>query len=169
MGIPLGEFSDFISEPGWRGFSIRGNGYLNDKLLLGGSYHWSGFREYNPRQTYEFDGGAVTGEIWKKAYFNNFNFNVTYMFMPEAAVQPYAGAGMGAYHIEQSTQLGKYASIPKNWKFGMAPTAGVYIPIGMADWGFSIQATYNHIFYNIGNINNLGYFSISAGIGIYAW
>ncbi|HEC42649.1 MAG TPA: hypothetical protein ENI20_07465 [Bacteroides sp.] len=170
MGVPLGDFSEYIGEPSWRGFSINGNGYLTDNILLGGSYHWSGFYEHNQRDTYQRDNGALTSEVWKKMYFSNFLFNASYMFIPEGKFQPYLGIGMGAYHVEQNTQAGRYATVSKNWKFGFSPQAGLYMPFGgFNDWGINVKATYNSIFYNVGDINTLSYLSVSVGIGFYAW
>jgi len=169
MGVPMGAFSDYISKSSFRGFSINGNKYINDNITLGGTYSWSAYREHLPRNTYELDDGALTSEIWKKMYINTFLFNARYMFKPEASLQPYVGLGMGAYHVEQNTQAGRYISIPKNWKFGLAPEVGLFVPIGVSDWGLNVKATYNAIFYNVEDINTLTNLQFSVGVGIYSW
>lgn len=169
IGVPIGEFGKFMGEPSFRGFSVNGNGYLTDNITLGGTFHWSGFYEHLDRDTYQLDDGALTSEIWKKAYFSTLTFNARYMFKPEGAIQPYVGLGMGGYHVEQSTQAGKYISTSKNWKFGLTPDAGVYFPFGVSDWGLNVKATYNAIFYNVNDINTLSYLYFSVGVGIYAW
>ena len=169
MGIPVGDFSDFISKTSFRGFSINGNAYFTDNVTLGGTFHWSGFYEHFNRDTYELEDGALTSEIWKKMYFTTFLFNAKYMFKPEGTIQPYIGIGMGPYYIEESTQAGSYISTPKNWKFGLAPDLGIYVPLGMSDWGLNVKATYNSIFYNVGDMNTLSYLYFSVGIGIYSW
>jgi outer membrane protein W len=169
IGLPMGEFADFIGKPSFRGFTVNGNGYLTDNITLGGTFHWSGYYEHLDRDTYPVDQGHLTSEIWKKAYFVPLTFNARYMFKPEASVQPYLGLGLGAYHVEQSTQAGLYQSTQKNWKFGLAPDAGVYFPFGVSDWGLTVKATYNAIFYNVADINTLSYIYFSVGIGIYAW
>ncbi len=169
IGVPLGDFSDFISKASFRGFSVNGNAYLTDNVTLGGTFHWSGYYEHFDRTTYPLDDGAVTSEVWKKMYFAPITFNARYIIKPPGAVQPYVGLGMGAYFVEQSTQAGRYITNPKNWKFGLSPDAGVYIPFGISDWGLNIKATYNAIFYNVADINTLSYLYFSVGIGVYSW
>jgi opacity protein-like surface antigen len=169
IGLPVGEFADFIPKASFRGFSINGNGYLTDNITLGGTFHWSGYYEHLDRDTYQLEDGALTSEIWKKTYFSVFTFNARYMFKPEGSISPYVGLGMGPYHVEQSTQAGAYISTSKNWKFGLTPDAGVFLPFGGSDWGLNVRATYNAVFYNLNDINTLSYFHFSVGVGWYAW
>ena len=158
-----------MGKSSFRGFSVNGNGYLTDNITLGGTFHWSGYYEHLNRDTYPVENGDLTSEIWKKVYFAPLTFNARYMIKPEGPIRPYVGLGMGAYHVEQSIQAGSYQKTHKNWKFGLAPDAGVFIPFGVNDWGLNIKATYNAIFYNVADINTLQNLSFSIGLGFYAW
>jgi opacity protein-like surface antigen len=169
MGVPLGDFSDFIAKASFRGFSINGNYFVTDNITVGGTFHWSGYHEHIPRSTYQPEDGSVTGEVWKNMYFVPLLINARYILGAAGQVQPYGGIGMGPCYVEQSTQVGSYADSPRNWKFGLAPEAGVFIPFGGRDMGLNLKATYNAVFYNIGDISTLSYLQFSVGFGIYSW
>jgi outer membrane protein len=169
IGLPVGEMSDFISKTSFRGFSVNGNSYINDNISLGGTFQWNTFYEKYPRDTYELPDGAVTSTVWAKMYVIPLIFNTRYNFMPNGTFQPYAGLGLGAYYIEQETQVGIYIDRPKNWRFGLQPELGLYYPFGMSDFGIFARAAYNHVFYNVGDIKNLGYLSFSVGLAIFGF
>ena len=171
IGLPLGAMTDYISKTSFRGFSINGNAYVTDKVSLGGTFQWNTFYEKYTRDTYELADGAITSTVWAKMYTMPLLFNARYNFKPEGTIRPYVGLGTGAYYIQQESQVGMFIENLKNWRFGLAPEAGLYYPLGMSDLGLHAKVTYNYVFYNnVRPINNdLGYLNFSIGLSFHSW
>jgi opacity protein-like surface antigen len=170
IGLPLGSMADYISKPSFRGFSINGNTYITDNISVGGTMHWNAYYEKYPRDTYELPEGAVTSTIWAKMYIMPLLANIRYNFMPEGTVRPYVGLGTGAYYIQQETQVGIYDENRNNWRFGLTPEAGLYVPFGLSDFGLHARIGYNQVFYHVDPVgNNLGNLTISIGAAFFSW
>lgn len=163
VGFPVGDLSDYVSKPSWRGFGVSGASYITDNINIGGTFVWSGYYDKNDRTTYSEPGTDLTSAVWKYMYVTTLSFDVNYSFMPGGAIQPYAGFGMGPYYVQQETQAGRYLIVDKNWKFALAPQIGVNMPFGASDWGLHVRARYNNVFYNVNDMKNLSNISVSVG------
>lgn len=163
IGVPLGDFTNYISKTSWRGFGVSGAKYVTDNINIGGTFLWSGFYEKVDRQTYSEPGVDLTTSLWKHMYITQLSFDANYSFMPGGTIQPYAGLGMGPYFIQQETQAGRYLVQDKEWKFALSPQIGVNLPFGASDWGLHVRARYNNIFYNTNDIKNLSNISFTVG------
>lgn len=170
FGKPSGDFSNFVSDPGSRGFSLNGNWFLNGKVSLGGTFHWSGYSQVYDRKTYTFDEGALTARIRNSMYFTAILANAQYHIKPHAGVRPYIGLGLGPWYIQQESQPGRFLIQHKNWKFGFSPEAGVTIPFSpLHNWGFNAKFTYNLIPYNVEKISTLTHWGFSFGFVYSGW
>ena len=143
IGISMGETSDFISEPSFRGFNIEGRGFVTDNMTVGGMAGWQTFYENFGRVTEEFGNtGVITGN--KRRYLNVVPLMATwdYYFMP-GVVMPYLGFGLGTYYIESRNMMGIYYTQGDAWHFGVAPEVGVAIPFGAGTAGVNVNVKYN--------------------------
>ena len=138
IAIPMGSTADYISNPSFRGFSFEFGRFLTDDLSIGFLISWNVFYEGFERDTYEFENLRITGK--KYHYINAFPLMAAgrYHFMPGSAFRPYAGAGIGAYIINRTTDMGLYRDQNKNWHFGLYPEAGFLLQMG------------NEAFFNVG-------------------
>lgn len=164
VGLPSGDFSsNYIGEPGWRGFSLKGNWFFADQFTFGAYVGWNGFYEKNDRETYYGDGEAITGTRMKYMYTMPVLATVQYVMVENEKFNPYFSLGAGPYYIQQEDQIGRFVSSTKEWRFGLNPEVGVMFPFNI-DVGFFANLGYNVVFYNQRNISNLGYFSLSVGL-----
>ena len=108
IAIPLGETADFISNTSFRGFSFEFGRFFTDEISVGFLFAWNVFNESFPRDTYEFDNLALTGDLYR--YINAFPLMAIghYHFMPESRLNPYLGLASGAYIINKVTDMGIY-------------------------------------------------------------
>jgi len=130
IGLPLGNTSDFIGAPSFRGFGVEARGFLTDNLSYGGSFSWAVFYEEKGPQVWEVDEtGTAYGKQYR--YINSFPLMATlhYYFGEWDETRLYAGGGIGAQKIDERTDIGLYTTNNNNWRFGVAPEVGILIPI----------------------------------------
>ena len=161
ISVPLGETADFISNTSFRGVSFEFGRFINDDLSVGFLISWAVFNESFPEDTYEFENLRLTGK--KYHYINAFPLMAAgrYYFMPGSAFRPYAGAGIGAYIINKSTDMGLYRDQNKNWHFGIYPEGGILIQMGNEAF-FNLGARYNHAFKSGGDSHS--WLGLQAGV-----
>lgn len=163
VGVPVGDFSNYIDQASWRGFGISGASYITDNITIGGTFNWQGYGQQEARSTYSEPGRDLTAQVWKRMYITTLALDANYVFMSGGNVQPYAGLGFGPYYVQQETQPGSYLIIDKTWKMALSPQVGVYLPFGASDWGAHVRARYDNVFYSVQNIKNLSQLSFSVG------
>lgn len=171
ISLPMGQFKDFISETGTRGFEFEMKYMLNDKMAVGGNLAWYGFTEEFPRSTYYFEGGALTAQVWNYLTVFPIRAVFTYHFLPDGDVNPYVGLLTGAYFVDRDSDIGYYSIREKTWHFGLTPKLGCYFPMKSqtTEWGFNFNIKYNYILYDQTGLNNkewnnIMYLDFSAGI-----
>jgi len=161
IGIPMGSTGDYISNPSFRGFSFEFGRFMTDDLSVGFLVSWQVFNESFEKQTYTFDNLMLTGKRYN--YINAFPLMAAgrYHFLPGAVARPYAGAGMGAYIINKTTDFGLYRDQNKNWHFGLYPEVGVLVQMGQEAF-FNLNARLNQAFKSGGDSHT--WIGIQAGV-----
>lgn len=162
MGFAVGDFRDFIDEASFRGFNFDGRSMINANFSVGGGIGWNVFNKSYSRSTYEFNGGALTGKKWDYFFQMPLYINAHYYFTHSGPVQPRIGIATGGYYTEYEVQMGSFAVVDKQWKFGFTPELEIYVPFSNS-FGISVSGKYNYIFYNDNNINGLQNFSLDIG------
>jgi hypothetical protein len=163
MGFGTGELKDFISDASFRGFYMDGRGFINDNISIGGGIGWNVFYQDHPRATYEFDGGAITGQRWDYFFVMPLLVNAHYYFTHQGQIQPRVGISTGGYYTEREVQIGNLYVQDHLWKYGITPEVEVYLPFGISDWGLNLSAKYNFLFYNDDKMDMSNYFSLNVG------
>jgi outer membrane protein len=169
LGWGLGSMNDFISENSYRGFSIDGRKFLNDKFTIGGYMGWTGFYEKRARKTYPLESGTITG-VASTTYYN-FTMGMNAHFYPfpgNKFFKPYIGLGMGPVYQTLQIQMGMYYIEDENWQFMIAPEVGLFIPFGEdSDVGVNTGIRYNLVSYQntkYGFDNGISYMQWFIGI-----
>jgi len=163
IGLPIGNTSDFIGQPSFRGFGIEGRGFITDNLSYGGSFNWAVFYEEFGPQEWEIDEtGIAYGKQYR--YINSFPLMATmhYYFGEWDATRLYAGAGIGAQKIDQRTDFGLYTINENNWRFGFAPEVGVLIPVNFNS-SINLSAKYQYAVKS-GDNDAVSYISFKIGL-----
>ncbi len=129
VSFTTGEARDYISNASFRGMTLDGRSFLNEKVSLGGSVNWATFFENPDYNTFTHGPMAFTGT--QNRYINAFPvlFTAHYYFNEfEAMSRVYIGGGIGTYKIVRRTDMGVYRVEDSNWHIGFAPEIGVLFP-----------------------------------------
>jgi opacity protein-like surface antigen len=165
IGVPLGQTTDYIGAPSFRGFGVEGRGFITDNLSYGGSFNWAVFYEEIGPQKWE---GAIeeTGTVYgtQYRYINSFPLMATmhYYFGDWNTTRLYLGGGLGAQKIDQRTDFGLYTVDDKNWRFGLAPEVGVLIPVNFNS-SINLAARYQYAL-NAGDQDAVSYLTFKIGL-----
>ncbi len=161
---PLGETADFTSPYSWRGIAMEARWFLNTNAALGFYTAWNVFYE---KETGQFVDDTRTVSGTQLRYLNAFPilFEGYYHFGDEtSSARPYVSFGLGTYRTRQRTEMGIFAVETNKWQFGLAPGAGILVPIS---YGVSahLGVKYNYAF-QAGDALNHSWVGINLGL---AW
>jgi len=166
IGIPAGDMNkNFISKTSTRGFAMEYRYMLNGPLSIGGGFSWQGFYEKLDRNTYEFDGGAITSTKFNYLYTFPLFVNVHYYPLKNNFIYPFIGLNAAMVSIDKKDQVGIYYVQDKSWQFALQPEVGALIQMSQGSgFGFVVKAKYNYMFYNKDNFNNLSHIDFHVGV-----
>ena len=127
IAIPFGESKDFTNPTSFRGLSISGQGFVTEKLAIGGQFTWNTFYEKTARvQEIDFvnnEGerqvGAIAGTQFR--YINSFPLLVTARYFNKNPVFEnfafFGGLGVGTSIIKRRVEIGIVAIDETKWHF----------------------------------------------------
>ena len=171
MAFSTGDLKTWLPENSFRGWDAEYTQLVTDNLAIGGHIGWQGFYKKYPRNTYEFPSGAITTTIFKTYYTIPMHGIVTYYFIPDGFVQPFASVLVGVNYNERDLQFGQYVVEDQSWNFSFAPEVGLIIPFGeISQWGLNVRARYLYNVYNrdgyrgLGEMSGLSYLNVMTGM-----
>lgn len=161
INTPLNN-TEFISNTSAAGLSVQARYFVNEHLSVGGEIAWSSLYEYAPRETYTFENGAVTTDLYKFNYLLPISANVHYYFKPDSKVSPYIGLGVGAMYSQQDFYFNVYNLSFVKWGYLVKPEVGALIKFGDSNMGAMVGVRYNYGTnrepkLNFDNIQTLGF------------
>lgn len=131
--FPTEDTQRFVDEA-----SFRGVGLDFRKNLRGGTYAsvmmaWNVFHHRSDK-TYEFDTGAISGS--QDHYINSFPImlGVHQYFGKPRNTRLHVGLNAGGFILIQTVRIGVAEFEEDTWEWGLAPEAGVAIPIHVGAW-----------------------------------
>jgi hypothetical protein len=167
ISIPNSDFYTFIPETSYSGLQIEGR-YLFHKNLfsVGFLYGWNGFYHEFGRNTINFNGGAITSDMFRTLYSNSIMANAH--FYPKIKIEilkPYVGFQFGPQYNILWQQVGSYSLEEDNWDFGITPEVGMVILFGKDnDWGLNVSGRYNYTWTNLSESLAISYFALNFGL-----
>jgi len=160
-GMTLGKTADYIDNYSWRGMGIEGRYFIEKDLSLGFYVAWNVFNQSLINYNQEFENGVLYGNQYR--YINAYPILMMahYHFLPNSAVRPYLGAGLGVYSMNRRTEMGLYYSETKSWHFGVQPEAGLWFDVApyvnliiAAKYNYAVKTNksdaYSFLNFNIG-------------------
>ncbi len=147
-----GDSKAWANEFSWRGVTADLRISVNGPLTVGLYSGWTVFREESDglqSEVIESDQGRATITAKQYYFINQLPLLATthYHFGEFGKLRPYVGIGAGVYFTTHALEMGLYRIIEKNTQFGLAPMAGVSVPINR-DTNFNFGAIYNYAFEN---------------------
>lgn len=130
IAVPMGEVEGFINEASYRGFSFEYYNEISDGVHLGLEAGWNFFHKEYPRQTYEFDFGAVNMRQWRYKHVVPITANVLLDSWETKMVHFYWKFGLGVYWVNDEVWEGLSVIRHDNAYFGMIPGFGLTVGPG---------------------------------------
>jgi hypothetical protein len=171
FGFTADKLNEYIPNNSYKGFGIEGRRFFQKNISGGLSLGWNIFdqRIAEPITIDEEGfGGTVSGTQIR--YVNAFPIlaNAHYYIGKRNDFRVFLGSGVGVYYILQRLDLGVWMLESNNWHFGLAPEAGILVPLGDGQTHIIVTGRYNYAFSSGKSIggnedNSYSYWSINFG------
>ena len=169
IGIPTGNFKDFVSDASPRGFTADIVYGINDRISIGFGTGYQDFYQKYPRQVYKLStGGDISAVVTNSLQVIPVLALAKFNLAPGKAIQPYIGVGVGGNLVMYNQYLGEFSNSDNAFRFAARPEAGFFIPFkkGMESAGINISGAYNYMPYKNGGLENLNHWGMGLGIRI---
>ena len=164
FSIPIGNTANYTPPVSWRGIGLDVATFVRSDLAVGLAFGWNVFFD-NTTTTIHHNNTDITGN--QDRALNVWPTLVNARWFPKISsnrdIQPYIGANIGGYIIEEYLAIGLTAVQETHYHFGLAPEIGVFFqnPVG----AIFLNARYNMAFAS-GGVPFQQFLSFSLG---YAW
>ncbi len=165
-GIPMGaDFKNYIDKSSLRGWNANLLYDVNDQVAVGLGFGTQSFYERLPRAVYKSaDGSDISAVLSNTVTTMPIMAQGQFNLLPEAAIQPYVGLGIGGNVISYNQYVGEFSNSRTKFGFAARPEAGIYIPVGRyKESGIVVGGAYNFMPFKTDNINNLNHLGLHAG------
>jgi hypothetical protein len=164
VSFPTGDTQTFTDEVSFRGVGLDFRRTLRGGTAANVMMAWNVFHERTDG-TLEIESGAVTGS--QDRYINSLPVMVGLhqYFGSRRSTRVHVGVNGGGYVLVQTFRIGVAEFEEDTWEWGLAPEAGVTVPIQTAAW-FEVNARYQWSptpSSLTGNDVDLTYFQINVG------
>lgn len=145
MSVPVGNTADFISKTSFRGFTFDVGRFVTDNIAVDLRFSWHTFYEARDFETYTSEEGttSVTGKQFKYINAYPMTAGIRYVLNPNSDFSPYFAGGLGAYKINERTDMGIFYDEDRYWHFGMYPEIGFVYDFSY-NTGLSVYARYDY-------------------------
>ena len=131
--IPLSS-KEFIDNASGRGAKIGYRMFFgrNRRFSAGIDFNWAQYDEYNPKETFENENGALTTDYFNYIYQYGLTASSQYYFPlgEKERFFPYVGLGLGANHNDYRIYYNIYTDSHKAFGFLAQPEAGILVRLG---------------------------------------
>lgn len=162
VGIPTGNFGEYISNVSFRGIAFDYRKMVNSNVGIGFSTSWNVFFEEKAYDTFTIDNRSLSGKQFRYGNTVPLLFAADYFFSPEERLNPYIGLGIGTIYNNRYTDMGIYRFERDAWNFAITPQVGMFYKVG-TNAGVSLAMKYNYGF-EAGELSGTqSYLSINLG------
>lgn len=166
FNTPVGtSFKNVISNTSFRGFNGELAYPVNSQVLVGLGVSYNDFYQKYPRQVIATKYGDISAVISNSIQTTPIVAKVTYSFLKQGLLRPYAGLGAGVNFIRYNQYLGEFPDATSSVKPAMQADAGVNFTLSkLRGTGINIGANFNYLPFNYDDVKNLNNWGIHAGI-----
>ena len=148
IGIPVSKMNQYTTDVSYRGFTIAGRRFIDKENSVGLMLGWNIFDEknYDPINVQQENGsGTISGTQVRSINSFPLLVGLQHFFGNKKDMRTFVGINTGVYYILQRLDMGVYRIDNDNWHFGLAPEAGLIIPLD-GDASLDLGARYNYAF-----------------------
>jgi hypothetical protein len=121
--------TDWVGDMSARGIKAGFRKNIAEQFSAGLDFSSAAFDRYNPRETFQNTGGAITTDYFNYLYSYAATGVAQYTFKvgDGNSVLPYVGLGLGAKYNEYVVYYNIYTDRDKSWGFLARPEAGIVL------------------------------------------
>lgn len=162
IGFPSGDFSDYICDTSFRGFSFGFGGYVKPNISLAINLGWNVFYQEKGYDTYTNGTASLTGKQYRTNNSVPMMGNINYHFKPNEKINPYVGLGAGVVYNRLNTDMYVYTVEEDAWNFALQPEIGVAYKLN-SEVAMTLAGKYYYCFEG-GDIDfPVSYFALNIG------
>ena len=166
MGFPSGDFSNYINDPSFRGFSFGYARFVKPNVTVGINLGWHVFYSEKGYDTYNQGTASLTGKQFRTNNTAPIMVNGNYYFKQSDKMNTYAGMGLGLVYNFRNTDMYVYTSEETSWNFALQPEIGIEYKTDRK-WAITAAAKYYYCFES-GDIQApISYFALNLGVSYY--
>lgn len=163
IGFPSGEFSDYISDVSFRGFSFSYSKFVKPQVAVGITTGWNVFYSDLPYDTYTEGTASLSGKQYRTNNSVPVLGTVNYYFKQDDKINTYAGLGLGIVYNRRNTDMYIYTIEQESWNFALQPEIGLEFKVD-PKIALTVAGKYCYGFES-GEINHpVSYFAINLGV-----
>ncbi|MGC3943341.1 MAG: OmpW family outer membrane protein [Chryseolinea sp.] len=126
INFPMGNTSDFISKPSFRGLTFDYRYEVTPRILVGASAGWYTFYNEAGYDSYTSKDESITATGQQFRYMNSVPLLVMAdYYFSENDLKPYVGLGLGTTYNRVDLEMGMFNIRIDPWQFSLAPEAGL--------------------------------------------
>ncbi len=166
FNTPVGSsFKSFIGNTSFRGFNGELAYPVSNQLMIGLGVSYNDFYQKYPRQVVASKYGDISAVISNSVQTTPVVAKVTYSFLNEGLLRPYAALGAGINLIQYNQYLGKFGDAASKVKPAMQADAGINFTLSkLRNAGINLGANFNYLPFNYNDVKNLNNWGVHAGI-----
>lgn len=163
IGFPSGDFSDYICDASFRGFSFTYSKFVKPQVAVGFTTGWNVFYSDLPYDTYTEGTTSLSGKQYRTNNSVPILATVDYYFKQDDKINTYAGLGLGVVYNRRNTDMYIYTIEQESWNFALQPEIGLEYKVD-PKIALTIAGKYFYGFES-GEINHpVSYFAINLGV-----
>lgn len=163
IGIPSSDFSSYISDASFRGFSFGYSRFVKPNISAGVNFGWNVFYEEKGYDTYTKGTASLSGKQYRTNNTVPLTGNVNYYFKQSEKINAYGGLGLGLVYNHRNTDMYVYTIDEESWNFGLQPEIGLEFKIDPKVL-MTVAGKYYYCFES-GEINApISYFALNLGV-----
>lgn len=166
IGIPVGEFTEYVEEPSFSGFQIGGRKFIYDYVSIGGYTGWQMYYDKKYGLHHVGDGLDVYGRQLRHVNVYPVMASAHFYGGKDGGIRPYFGANVGLSFVNEKLQYGIWEFSNTSTNFTVAPELGIFFPVGLAGGGINLSAKYDEAFKSSKNDYHVQSFLISIGFAM---
>ncbi len=164
VGYPVGNTSEYIALPSFRGINAEWRQYITEHFSLGIKGAYQVFYQEIDDQLYTNDGTTIYGKQFR--YINSIPLLAVAGYETDndnGLITFYGKLGLGVYSFQKFTDMGFYRYQNEfSWNLGLLPEIGIIYKLAPRI-NAVFHVNYNQIFKNA-SIENQGYMSTGVGL-----
>jgi len=125
IGFPMGDLSDYIDKPSFRGINLEWGKEVSPNLIAEIETGWNVFYQEQPTQVYTEGTASISGKQFRYTNSVPIIAGAKWVLKSSNNLVPYAGVGLGTMYSDRSTDFGLYRISTDAWQFCIRPELGI--------------------------------------------